>query len=318
MRDLAAADVARLHELIDQYPFKSYRNHRWLSRDRQTAVLQAEIERALGDPRTIARISVDADVIALARLLTWDSEFFGVSMGRVDLLLRAPGIDRDRVDATMHDLLGCLLEAGVRHVTLKADAADHSLIHAAEHAGFRLMDAIVTYISHPKRKPPRAVKEVGVIRPFRAADADQVLAITREAYAGYQGRFQLDVHLPRARSDEFYLEWARKCCSGDMADRIFVAEDTNGDLVGWASVKTAELASTVGGAPISVGSLGACRINAMGAYAGLICAAAIENHENGVLTEAMTQNSNFAMVRILESVGALYARAEYTLHAWLG
>jgi hypothetical protein len=31
----------------------------------------------------------------------------------------------------------------------------------------------------------------------------------------------------------------------------------------------------------------------------------------------MTQNSNFAMVRVLEAVGAQYARAEYTFHAWL-
>ena len=75
--------------------------------------------------------------------------------------------------------------------------------------------------------------------------------------------------------------------------------------------------STVTGRVISVGSLGACRADTPGAYASLICAAAGENHAAGVLTEAMTQNSNFAMVRVLEAVGAQYARAEYTFHAWL-
>jgi hypothetical protein len=207
---------------------------------------------------------------------------------------------------------------GARHVALKVDAADQDLVAAAEGCGFRLMDAIVTYISHPRRRPPRAVKLVGSIRPFRPEDTEQILEVTREAYTGYRGRFQLDPNLPRDRSEAFYPEWARNCCKGVMADRIFVAEEGDGRLIGWTSVKRAEPASSVGGAALSTGSLGACRRDSPGAYAGLICAAAVENHAAGVLTEAATQSSNIAMVRVLESVGAFYARAEYTFHAWLG
>ena len=47
------------------------------------------------------------------------------------------------------------------------------------------------------------------------------------------------------------------------------------------------------------------------------CTIASENHAVGVLTEAQTQNGNFPMIRVLESVGAQYVRAEYTFHAWL-
>jgi hypothetical protein len=255
--------------------------------------------------------------VVTGRPLTWDSAYFGVRMGRIDHVLRGARGDRAALDAAMADALARFRQGEVPHVSLKVDVADQDTIAVAEDAGFRLMDAIVTYISHPRRRPPRPVKQVGTIRPFDPRDTERVLDVTREAYRSYRGRFQLDRHLPDDKSDEFYVEWARQCCSGAMADRIFVAEDTAGQLIGWASVKRAEPVSSVGGAPISVGSLGACRPDSAGAYAGLICAAAVENHAAGILTEAMTQNANFAMVRVLEAVGALYARAEYTFHAWL-
>jgi hypothetical protein len=238
-------------------------------------------------------------------------------MGRLEHILRGPACDRGTLRAAVAEALSRFHAAGVQHVAFKVDVADYEAIAVAEDAGFRLMDAIVTYISHPRRRPPRPVKQVGSIRPFRPEDTEQLLDVTRDAYRNFRGRFQLDPHLPAEKSGEFYLQWARNCCSGSMADRIFVAEGSDGRLIGWASVKRAEPVSTIGGAAISVGSLGACRPDSAGAYAGLICAAAVENHAAGVLTEAMTQSSNFAMVRVLEAVGAQYARAEYTFHAWL-
>jgi len=320
VRDVTAADAALLQHLVEQHPFKPYRHHRILSRLRQSAVLQAEIEHLRQASNSIGVLAAEADAAAvvMARRLVWDSAFFGVSMGRIDHVLRSLEPDGVTLQHAFSETLTRFRAIGVQHVTLKVDVADQGVIAVAEDAGFRLMDAIVTYISHPRRQPPRPVKPVGAIRPFQQRDTEQVLDVTREAYRDYKGRFQLDPHLPAEKTNEFYVEWARKCCSGVMADRIFVAEQSGGRLIGWASVKRAEPVSSVGGAPISVGSLGACRPDSAGAYAGLICAAAVENHAAGVLTEAMTQNSNFAMVRVLEAVGAQYARAEYTFHAWLG
>ena len=65
------------------------------------------------------------------------------------------------------------------------------------------------------------------------------------------------------------------------------------------------------------GSLGACRRNRPGAYAGLIRALAAENHAAGDVTETQTQNHNIATVRIYDAVGARYVRSDYTFHAWL-
>jgi hypothetical protein len=319
VRDLAAADAALIDSLVDQYPFKPYRNYRILPRRKQSEVMRAEIARARQTAGSFAVLAGDADesAVAIARPWAWDSEFFGVAMGRIDTLLRSPGATA----GCLHEIVAGALErfraAGIKHVAIKIDVADAGAVNAVETAGFRLMDALVTYIAHPRRAAMRRVKEVGHIRAFESGDAAQVLAITAEAYRDFEGRFQRDAHLPRARSAEFYLEWARQCVAGAMADRIYVSDGGHGRLIGWASVKRAEPVSSVGGVVVSSGSLGACRPDRPGAYAALIGTAAIDNHAAGALTEASTQNSNFAMIRVLEAVGAQFARADYTFHAWI-
>jgi hypothetical protein len=203
-------------------------------------------------------------------------------------------------------------------VTARVDVGDMQGVAALEGAGFGLLDALVNYFTLPRREPRAPVREVGRVRPFTPADEAALLDVTREAYAGFQGRFRLDPNLPRARSDELYLEWARRCLAGRMADRIVVADDGRGGIHGWASTRRVEPASTVGGLSLWAGSLGACRRDRPGAYAGLIRSLAFENYHAGEATETQTQNHNVATVRIYEAVGARYVRADYTMHAWLG
>jgi hypothetical protein len=319
VRELTAADAALLDQLIERYPFKPYRNYRLLSRRNQADVMRAEIARVQQTAGSFAILVGERDdcAVAVGRPLAWDTGFFGVQMGRLDCVLRSAGATEATVRDAIDEALDRFRSVGIQHVSMKLDVADVEVMPIVEDSGFRLMDALVAYIAHPRRPGLNPVKEVGHVRLFSPGDTEQILEITREAYRGYKGRFQVDPNLPRNRSDEFYLEWARKCCSGEMADRIYVADDRQGRVFGWASVKRAEPVSSVGSAEICSGSLGACRPDRPGAYASLIRTAAMDNHAAGVLTEAFTQHANFAMVRVLEAVGAHYARADYTFHAWL-
>jgi hypothetical protein len=318
-RSLEADDAPLVERLIDEYPFKPYRNYRLLSRQRQSRVMHAEITGTLqaADGFGLVVERNEAGAIALGKRLPWDSTFFGVPMGRIEYLLRSANADRETVRAAVQSALDRFRAIGISHVAIRLDVGDADTLTIVEDEGFRLMDAIVTYISHPKQPPPRAPKELGIVRPFVDDDLEQVLEITREAFRDFRGRFQADPHLPRDRSEAFYAEWARKCCSGEMAERTLVADSGGRQLIGWASVRRAEPVTSVGGVGVSSGSLGACRPERPGAYAGLIATIASENHAAGVLTEAQTQNANFPMIRVLEAVGAQYVRAEYTFHAWL-
>jgi hypothetical protein len=238
-------------------------------------------------------------------------------MARIDALVRGPSAPASSLEGVVGALAHELRAAGIRHVSARVDGADMAAVAALESAGFRLMDALVTYFTHPRRQPPPLVREVGRIRPFDSADLDQVLAITAEAYRGFRGRFHLDPHLPADRVEAFYLEWARQCCAGTMAARIVVADDGKGRVHGWASTRRVEPASTAGGLAIWIGSLGACRRDTPGAYAGLIRRLALENHQAGEVTETQTQNHNVATIRVYTAVGAQYVRGDYTFHAWL-
>jgi hypothetical protein len=256
-------------------------------------------------------------VAVAARPLPWDTAFFGVQMGRIDYVLGGAGASEAALGAALDASLGAARRSGLAHITARVDVADLRTMGALEARGFRTMDALVTYIMRPVKDPPVNVRTVGTIRESRPEDAGAILEITAEAYRGYRGRFHLDPHLPLDRADALYLEWARQCVNGSMADIILVSEDSASRVIGYLAYRRRQPMSSVG-MPIFGGGLGACRRDSPGAYASLIRDATIWSHERGGMGEYQTQNYNFPVIRVYEAAGAHYVRAEYTLHLWLG
>jgi len=319
--EIVAVDAGELGVLVEAWPFKPYRNYRVLSRRRQADVTRAEIDGVLKTAG--ARVCAERDARGLAAVvvfqpLPWDSGFFGVPMGRFTHAIRSPEAPRQALVAAVEAGIAHARALGVRHVAARADVADTDAIGVLEDHGFRLMDALATYIVHPRRELPPPPKEMGVLRHYRPEDAEQVLDITREAFRGFRGRFHLDPHLPDERCDELYLEWARKACSFQMADVVLVTEDGHGELHGWTSYRQIEPVSTVGGVPVCGAGLGACRRSHPGAYVGLIRGGTALVHGRGGVSECQTQNFNFATIRVYEAAAMQYVRADYSFHAWLG
>jgi len=316
---IGAEALASLDPLIEAYPFKAYRNYRVLSRKRQDDVLRAELRGALEHAGGFGMVaSGDAPAAAaVVRPLPWDSGFFEIPMARLTLI-HDGGARRVDVQQIVAPAIAACRERAIRHVSARVDVADAETIQALEDAGFRMMDALATYIYPLKRPAPEPGKDMGVLRLYQPEDRDQILEITREAYRGFRGRYHLDPHLPQERSDELYVEWAKKSCDGEWADVVLVTENGTGELHGWASYRQIEPVSTVGGTAIRGGGLGACRRDKPGAYAGLLRAATVRIHGGGAITEMQTQIFNFATIRLYEAVETQFVRADYTLHAWLG
>ncbi|MEP7118777.1 MAG: hypothetical protein ABI880_14405 [Acidobacteriota bacterium] len=312
--------AARLDALVDAYPFKPYRHYRAVSRRMQGEVMRAELAKIRHTPGALVGSAGDGEgcVFALVRPLAWDSAFFGLPMARLECVLRGEAAGAAEIDAAIADALTRCRVAGLQHVSARFDAEDAATLAAAERQGFRLMDTLLTYFTHPKGPAPTVVREVGRIRSFAPGDAAELLEISREAFAGFGGRFQRDPHLPADRAADFYMEWSRQCVAGVMAERILVAEGETGGLIGWAGVRAVQPFSSVSGVTMWAGSLGACRRDTPGAYAGLIREAAAVNHARGEVTETQTPASNVSTANIYEAVGARFVRADHTLHAWLG
>ena len=310
---------AALDALVAAYPHKPFRQYRAYSRREQHAILRADVDATLAVTGEFSR-ATGADALraaVIARPLAWDTAYFGIPMGRLDYVLSTPEAtaeDRRDVVAAACD---AARTAGLRHLTARCDVGDLETLAVLEDVGFRTMDALATYIMRPGKDTPREVRTVGPVRLATAADHDAVLEITREAYQGYRGRFHLDTRIPAGRADGFYEEWARQCLAGVMADLIMVSEDSAGRVIGYLAHRRRQPASSIG-MPIYGGGLGACRRDTPGAYASLIRESAVWAHDQGAVAECQTQNANFPVIRIYESVGFHYVRAEYTLHAWLG
>ncbi len=340
VQPLTASDVADIEPSLASYPFKPYRHYRAYSRKTQSAIMRAEVVSAIAHTPNLSVHAVDGEqhALTIARPLGWDSDFFAVPMARIDYVVRSPDArlsadlsaearsakadaPRAKADALPDRALGATLDAcraaAIPHVTARVDVEDVGAVDRLERRGFRLMDALVTYRIRPDHKQPGDVREVGTIRDFDTRDTDDVMAIARDAFAGYVGRFQHDEHIPADRAEAFYLEWARKGLTGDMADKVLVSVNSEDVVIGFLFFRRREPASTVGRVPIFGGGLGACRRDSPGAYPGLIRAGALWAVEHGGVAECQTQSYNVPVIRVYEAAGGTYVRAEYTLHAWL-
>jgi len=317
IRTLQALDLPVVEPLVRSYPFKSYRNYRVLARHAQSAVMMAEITDTITRREgVVLHLRGDeADAVVVARALEWETEFFGIPMGRIEYLLAS---DRSVLPNALERAVDALRERGVRHVSLRVDVADIETMALVEAHEFRLMDSLVTYTTRPRKESPNVVRELGSIRHFRPSDGPELLAIAAHAYSGFRGRFHLDPHIANDRCDSFYVEWARQSIAMIMADMILVSEGADARLLGFLAFRKREPVSSVGGSTVYGGGLGACRVDSPGAYAGLIRAGTVWAHERDGVAECQTQNYNFPTIRIYEAVGAHYVRAEYTLHRWLG
>lgn len=320
VRRISQADLATIEPLVTAYPFKPYRHFRAFSRAVETRVLLADVAATLGHAAGMGHLAEQSDGRACVtwRRLAWDSAFFGIAMARVDHVIGAAAntaiVAGDALDACLDSCRG----GGIQHVSARIDAADIAALHLLEARGFRVMDALVTYIWRPGRDAASAqIRGRGHIRALEARDHDQLLELARTAYRGFTGRFHLDPHVPPDRADALYVEWARQCLTGEMADTMLVSERGDGTLLGFLAFRRREPVSTLTGTAIFGAGLGACRADAPGAYAGLIRAGTRWAHDRGGVAECQTQNYNFPTIRIYEAVGARYVRAEYTLHAWL-
>src|SRR5262249_2638758 len=144
--------LARLEPLIEAYPFKAYRNYRALSRRKQDEVQRAELRAALEHAGGFGLAAGDAPTsVAIVRPLPWDSAFFDLPMARL-FLLHDGSQGRDALRQLAAAAGDVSRARGIRHLSARIDVADAEAIQALEDVGFRLMDALATYI-YPLKRP---------------------------------------------------------------------------------------------------------------------------------------------------------------------
>lgn len=217
------------------------------------------------------------------RRLEWDSEHFGVAIGRVD------------GDAPLEVEIAEARAEGLACLYAFPAGDDLEAIARAVGAGGRLVDLRLDLSG-----PGDASAPVGV---RRATDADledvERAAVALAAYS----RFSRDARFPRDRVDEMYRIWARRLLVEGI---VVVPESGAGGLVAASTADGEARLDLVYVEPgVSGKGLGAALIGAALAEAGLPRA------------RVATQAGNVPALRLYESLGFRAWSLEAVVHLWL-
>jgi hypothetical protein len=313
---LPAFDAQGLEPLLFAYPYKDYRHYRTISKEVQTRILRAEVERASEEGQLLALRGED-QIVGLATLshLPWDSRLFGLPMAKIGHLLAAPAHEARAavLDRLIEGLIELARVDGIRHLSIRVDCADIEAIQWLERWGFRLMECLLTYVFRPQQDVLPSIKTLYHVRPYSPADREPLVAIAEQMYAHHQSRFSVDPSLPAAGVGRFYIEWTKNACSGDMADHILVAE-RKGCAIGFLAYKLNGLVLERTGIRIAGQGLSASLPEGTGAYIGLLKAALERGREEYDFMEADAPLHHFVVIRAWQRLGFRFVRGKYAFH----
>ncbi|MHA1568519.1 MAG: hypothetical protein ACTSXZ_03540 [Alphaproteobacteria bacterium] len=161
--------------------------------------------------------------IAGARKLSFDTEHFGVPMGRVGPFHLAKEMTsregKELVDACLVHLIGL----GCRFVDCRVPTADLMAARSLERSGFYLGDTQVDYAFRVQAAMLPSMRHRVQLRNVEPADEKALLDLTRETFTGYIDRFHKDPFFDNEKATEMYVKWLENSLGG-LADHITVAQ----------------------------------------------------------------------------------------------
>ena len=258
------------------------------------------------------------DANNVCEYLSWDSEFFGLRIGRVN---------GDRLTPETAPAISEWCEANsIDCLYFLAGSGDPESVRLAERQGFRLVDIRVTLVrgqgsgvrgQGPGAGPaggtvldPRDRRElIPNIRSARPEDIPALRAIAGVSH--HDTRFYSDPNFPPARRDALYETWIEKSCHG-YADAVLVAE-LDGTAVGYITCKLP------GGGEGQIGLVGVGpEHQGRGLGRGLVEASLRWFAEHGApRVTVVTQGRNIAAQRLYQRCGFVTQSVQLWYHLWL-
>jgi len=233
---------------------------------------------------------------APAELLPWDTQFFGLRIGRVN-----PGPFMPSAVETWRR------ENRVRCLYYLAELTDMPSIHAAQDAGFHLVDIRTTF-TIPLPIAPHILPATTSIRLAVETDLPSMQEMTAGSYV--HSRFFHDPHFPRAKCDEMYAIWVEKQFHQAEA-AIWVTEDASG-VLGFVTVVELSPHCT------SISLIGiAERARGQGLGKALVNHVLRESSRRGYQAlEVVTQARNTGAMHLYQSCGLQMVLQQAWLHGW--
>lgn len=156
---------------------------------------------------------------------SFDSDLFGFSVAKISKV--SP---HGSVSDTIRLMLDSFREGGIEYATYRLPADEFTLIHALEHAGFVIVDGILSFErlieNHETTMHPNVRSAVKKDRAILARIGSTIWSATR---------FYNDPLIPRKSANELYKQWIVNSLNRQRADWVLVYDDH--EVAGYISLK---------------------------------------------------------------------------------
>ena len=229
--------------------------------------------------------------------LSWDSEFFGIKIGRIVF------------NNSDNDLKELLDKAKKQNYQLLYVFADKNTMLSSEilnRWNGKLIDRKVVY----KKKVSTNIKKDKLV--FAYLDTSVNDDLLRLAYlSGQYSRFRLDENFPKGSFELMYKEWLIKSVSGELADKVFIAKEVD-RIIGFVTLKVNKNNGNIGLIAIDKNIQG----RGLGSQLINVC----ENYLNKCSVETLTvptQLDNLQACKFYEKYGFEKDSIIYIYHFWI-
>lgn len=238
----------------------------------------------------------------------WDSRHFGVTIGRLSLIVFDPETDLALRRAL---LLRVLASESFRMLSVRVNLADMATVQALEQEGGMLTDILLTFHFNSSWTLPAFFNDG--VRITEALPTDHEILVRKAQKLFKIDRFHSDPNLAGAKSDQLYSKWVFNSLNG-LADVTFVARKKD-EPVGFITCKVERIARDFNYGIIDLVGVDPAE-GGRGVGASLV-RSALEWFAPKVSSVYVgTQAANNRAVKLYERIGFRHACSEATLHVW--
>jgi GNAT superfamily N-acetyltransferase len=316
-----ARENTRLSRLLARYRFGA---DAWPGCKARAAAKQA-MEDIPQESRVVALD--DAGEWTWAAALTnlgFDTELFGLPMGRISHLCHAAAWPEDQALEQGSRLLAALVEQardmGLDFLSIRLPSRDMLSALACQDAGFRLMDTSVDWQVELDGIGAELPHPAGyAIRKAGPGDQDRLAALAADAFCNldaYADRFAMDPRL-RKGCGELYRRWTQNSLSGQAADVVLVLESKT-EPVGFITLTKPAASGPEAGMGWVVLNAISPECRGMGLYHLLLQKGmAWLLNRRATHMRVRTKISQLAVIRGFSRLGGRQVYSANTFHMWL-
>jgi RimJ/RimL family protein N-acetyltransferase len=252
-------------------------------------------------------------------MLDWDSTHFGYKMGRVFPFWVNESAGDAGALLLLEEALSDLIELGLEHAYLRIDPFDNHSLRAACALGFFPVDTITEYLFDFSRSPI-PVRADGLEMALAGPnDKEELIALTRETFDGYLGRFHVDPGFFSDRATEMYVKWLQKSLDKTLADEVLVAK-IDGRIAGFLTMELKSEESRIAGLRMGQGVLAGVApfARGKGVYKAVINESLHWFKDRADKVKVSTQVNNTPVQNAWTALGFRLVNSYHTLHYWNG